>query len=503
MLKPFPLFGDHCIFPMDRELRIFGEADEESVVRATLRDTDGSPLETGCCEARGGRFLVLLPAVCDALTGLSLEISDGAETYTARDIATGLVFLAGGQSNMELPLCNADEGKDIIAAHEDPDLRWYMVPKESVPAKADAAQPGCRWEPMTPGSSPEMSGVGYFFAARLRRQLNLPIGIIGCYWGGTSVTAWMDEEALRQSAEGTRYLTEYAAQAGDKTMETWQAEEDVFEAAMDVWNKKVEEVRAAHPGIEWEDIEAQAGKCPWFPPVGPGSQYRPAGLAETMLKRVTPAALTAFLYYQGEDDTTRTDRYDLLLAGMVRRWRELFQNQELPFINMQLPMWIEKGHEEDYAWPRTRMAQHRVWRETRHSALTCLIDCGEFNNIHPTDKRTPGERMADEYLALAGDEAAALRLPPTALSKRTEDSTLTVLLDQPVHTVGGPADLFEVAGADGIFHPANAVIRQGTEIVLSSEEVPYPMAARYAYVSWAKVHVFGDNGMPLRPFEME
>lgn len=504
MFVPAPLFGDRCVLPMDRELRIFGRADDGALIRAVLSAADGTLLTCGETVAADGRFLCLMPAVMASQTGCTLMLTCESETIRCEEVAVGLVFLAGGQSNMELALWNADEGQELISRHDDSDLRYFNVPKSSVwDEAAEAAEAASHWEAIRPNVGGDMSAVGYFFAAKLRRNQHVPVGIVGCNWGGTSVTAWMDEEALLRTAEGARYLTEYRAQVGDKTLEQWRVENDAFQHGMDVWNAKVAEVRAAQPGVEWEEIERQAGKCPWFPPVGWGSQYRPAGLAETMLKRITPAALSGFLYYQGEDDTGRTTCYDVLLCSMIVRWRELFMNDQLPFINMQLPMHIEKGQAENYQWPVLRAAQQKTADLMANTRLACIIDCGEFNNIHPTDKRTPGERMADEYLAMTGDAQAEARLCPRAVKKAALPGKVTVQVDRPIHAVNGAPSLFEIAEADGRFVPASARIVDGMQIELTAEGAARPVMARYAFVSYAKVNVFGENGAPLRPFVMK
>lgn len=499
MFRPSSLFTPGCILPAGKELRIFGDAAEGSVITAVLTGHDGAVLTQGAADTVNGRFLCLLPAVAEPQTDCILTLSDGTDVFTIDGVAVGLLFLAGGQSNMELALWNADGGRDLVAAHDDPDLRYFNVPRMSVEnTEADTAMANARWSSIKPGTGGDMSGVGYFFARKLRRALNIPVGIIDCYWGGTSVTAWMDETCLRRTAEGARYLDDYAALAGDKTLDQWQAEEDAFQQEMSDWNGKVDALRTAHPGIAWADIEAAAGKCPWHPPVGPGSPYRPGGLAQTMLSRIVPVSLTAMLYYQGEEDAGKTALYDQLLCGMITYWRELFMDMQLPFLNMQLPMYAEQDQPEDGLWPALRLAQQKAADLSANSRLACIIDCGELGNIHPTDKLTPGERLADEYLAFTGDVDAAQRCCPRVLSRSVYGDRIRLTADMPLRSCDEPA-LFEIAGTDGIWHTARAVI-DSTMIDLSCADVPRPVSARYAWASYAVVNVFGENGAPLRPF---
>ena len=501
MFKVSPLFGDHAVLPRGKELRIFGSGEDGTRLTARLTDAAGSLLGEGVCTVREGSFLLHLPPQ-SARTGCTLTITGGAAEVISRDVAIGEVYLAGGQSNMELELQNADEGPCLIETHDDADLRYFNVPKRSMwneeAAKAEAAS---HWASIRPGMGRDMSAVAYFFAVKLRKTLGVPVGVIDCYWGGTSITCWMDEETLRQSAEGTRYINDYAALVGDKSMAQWQAEEDAFQAAMADWNARVAAAKAENPGMAWGEIMARCGPSPWNPPVGWGSPYRPGGLAETMLKRVAPAALTGMLFYQGEEDTWRTTRYAQLLADFIRYVRGLFRDEALPFINAQLPMFVntEESVYNDQ-WAELRQAQAQVAKQVAHTGLACLIDCGEVDNIHPTDKRTPGERLCDAALRVVHGLDAPKS--PEATGKYTVGNTLIVTLDAPVDFTREGDACAEIAGADGLWHTADITV-EGSALRLRSPAVPEPVAARYAHANWARVRLFGANGLPLAPFVLE
>lgn len=494
-----PLFGNDAVLARDKEIRVFGAADDGVTMRATLKDAFGITLAEASCAAEGGRFLLRLKPQ-PAQTGCSLTVTDGVESVMSSDIAIGEVYLAGGQSNMELELQNADEGPELIGKHLDHDLRYFNVPKKPVwDESAVEAEAQSHWESIRPGYGKDMSAVAYFFAVKLRKKLGVPVGIIDCYWGGTSITCWMDEVALRRTAEGQRYLDEYAQRSGDKTMEQYLAEEKAFGEYCEDWNRKADDLRKEKPDITWPEINGILGQMQWNPPVGPGAPYRPAGLVETMLKRVVPATLTGMLYYQGEEDSGRSSCYDELLVSAVKRWRELFMDEELPFLNVQLPMWIASDGVEDGCWGRLRHAQERAWKLLRHSGLAVIIDCGEFDNIHPTDKRTPGERLCEQALTVIYGEKG--QESPRATGKYAEGGVLTVTLTAPV-TARGEETLLEIAGQDGRYVKA-AVTVEGDRLRLTAPEVARPVAARYAHVNWGKVQLFGENGLPLAPFILE
>ena len=501
MLKPAALFTDGAVLCRRKEIRVFGEADDGAVVSVTLTDRRGALLAEAKCQSRGGKFLACLRPQ-EAQTGCCLFFCAGGETVTAEDVAIGEVWLAGGQSNMELELRNADEGETLIRTHCDPDLRFFNIPKIAVTGPEHRkANDETRWHAAAPGQGGENSAAAYFFARKMRDKMpGVPVGIIGCYWGGTSVTCWIDEGTLRTAAEGARYLDEYAAQSAGKTMESWLEEDRVFWDTIGRWENAVADYRKAHPDAEWKEVEAACGPAPWNPPPGPGSPFRPAGLAVTMVQEAAPAALSGIIYYQGEQDAEATDQYDTLMILLIRRWRELFRDAELPFLFVQLPMWLNWYAEDRRSWAKLRLAQAAVRDTVRNTGMICLLDEGEYGNIHPTNKRPVGERLAELAGAMLYGNG---KVSPRATGKYTEGRTLAVCLSAPVAAKDGKAPrLLEIAGEDGEYVPAEAEIRDA-ELLLSADGVENPVRARYAWTDWSdQVNLAGDGGLPLEPFDL-
>ncbi len=497
-----PLFRDRAVLCRNKEIRVWGTAEEGTRLTLILKNEWNQELGRDESTAKEGKLFFRLPPQ-KAQIKCSLTLSDGRDSVTYTDIAIGDVYLAGGQSNMELELQNADEGRDLIPLHSNPLVRYFNVPKFArfVP-EAEEANENARWLPVAPGTARDMSAVAYFFAMKLQPEIQVPIGIIDCYWGGTSVTCWMDEEALNRTAEGQRYLREYKEMWAGKSMEQYLAEEGAFFSGLDEWAKKADALKAAHPEYTAKEITAEIGPCPpWNPPVGEGSPFRPDGLVHTMLERVIPFTLTGVLFYQGEEDTWRTKRYDILLSSFILRLREQFEDNDLPFLNVQLPMWMDGAATEDSKlWPALRLAQQKVYRNLRNTGLAILLDQGEFDNIHPTNKRVVGERLYEEALHVIYQRKA--RLSPFALGKYAKDGKLHVTLSAPVFDRGEGKFLMEIAGEDGQFFPAEAV-PHGDEIILSCPTVPHPVMARYAWTDYAIVRLFGADGLPLAPFWVE
>ena len=499
MLEVASLFTDGAVLCRDKEIRIFGRADRGETVHARLEDAHGRTLAEAAALAGDGRFLVCLPPQM-AQAGCRLVLRCGTEQAAAEDVVIGDVYLAGGQSNMELELRDALGGTDPIP--DDPLLRFFNVPRIAMVCdEQQRALRGTRWQPVTRETAGYNSAVASWFGTAMRRKHpDIPVGIIGCYWGGTSVACWMDEETLESLTEGRRYLDDYAQKCAGITMEAFLEAEAEANRKMAAWTEAAEAYKATHPDASGEEIDGVLGKFPWNPPMGPGSPYRPAGLAESMLKEVFPATLTAVLYYQGEEDAWRTVHYDLLMEAMIRFWRNGFQAPELPFLFVQLPMWLDYGAEDLFQWAGTRLAQATVRDRVRNTGMICLLDEGEYGNIHPVNKRPVGERLAELAGQMLYGEG---EVSPRAVERWTSGDTMTIRLSAPVRTPDGEApQLLELAGEDGVFRPAEGRIADDL-LTIRAEGVEHPAAARYAWTDWSdRVNLFGENGLPLEPFRM-
>ena len=155
----------------------------------------------------------------------------------------------------ELELKDADGGINEIRSHENSLVRYYNVPKYArFTAEAEEANEHAEWHDIRPGEGRDVSAAAYFFAMKLQQHLNMPVGIIDCYWGGSSVTCWMDRETLESISEGQRYLKEFKKIAGRKTMAAYLAEGDAkLEATL---------IHCAHPPNRWMRAKPRRRRMP-------------------------------------------------------------------------------------------------------------------------------------------------------------------------------------------------------------------------------------------------
>ena len=215
--------------------------------------------------------------------------------------------------------------------------------------------------------------------------------------------------------------------------------------------------------------------------------------------RVAPYTLRGAFFYQGEQDSTpdRAPGYARLLTALIAQWRALFEDEKLFFVAAQLPRFGAEPSVED--WPAIRAAQQRVIDGTDNAALACLLDCGERDNVHPTDKQTPGERLAATALRHAYGmdvQADAPRLTDASL----QGDHLTLRFE---HTGGGlrvPENVRASLSVEGA--ELTGIHAEGGHLVLTLAESAGGVRVRYAQQNWVEAVIAGENGLPVFPFDI-
>lgn len=527
------VFSDHCVLQRDRNITIFGYADDGLRIKVTLCDSAGKILAENCGKSRGARWEVRLdPQAAQTGCSLTAECADSpakGARITLNDVAVGEVWLAGGQSNMEFELHNCEEGPAELAdADGGKNVRFYYTNK--IAWKDDKffeAERNTCWQTWESQWKTAWSAVGYFFAKKLAADLGVTVGVIGCNWGGTSASAWMRREYLEKDIELKTYLDEQTEATAGKSIEQQCAEYDAYEAENDIWQKKCAELYETVPGITWAEIEKRLGKCPWPGPKSCKNPYRPTGLYECMVSRIIPYTLRGVIWYQGESDDHKPHSYRKLFTNMIDNWRTDFQDDCLPFIFVQLPAHRYEQDKDFRHWCFIREAQQKVHDTVKNAWMTCALDLGQYNDIHPKAKKTVAERMENTALAtvygkISGEKALPPMLKDTLIKgsaviltfanasdgfeTRTDQKTLSeykAMEENQGNKFPENFTGFEIAGDDGVYYPAQFELGGKDapgKITLTSGNVPEPKSARYAWYNYGPATVFGKNGLPLAPF---
>ena len=527
------VFSDNMVLQRNRFISFFGDADDDFTVTVTLFNENGKILSQNKAASHDGKWKVKLePQSAQNNCKIDISATDGTASInkTFSNVCIGEVWLAGGQSNMEFELQNCTEGPDELTNQkDDPNVRFYYTNKIAWKDEHfyEAEKNTC-WQTWESNGKKSWSAVGYFFAKKLAQDLGCTVGVIGCNWGGTSASAWMKKDYLSVDDDLRTYLTEQEEATAGKSIEQQIKEYEDYEKEYSEWDKKYAKLWQEKPGISWEEAEKLLGKNPWPGPKSCKNPYRPTGLYECMLSRITPYTLQGVIWYQGESDDHKPQMYAKLFGMMIQNWREDFDNPELPFIFVQLP---EHRYEQDKDfkhWCLIREAQLKIHQTVKNAWMTCAMGLGQFSDIHPRAKKTLAERMEQNALANVYKKLPSENvLSPILKDYFSKDGKITLVFDnadngfsihddsqtlenyKKLEKIQGndvPSDFtgFEVAGIDGVYYPAKFAFG-GTDshlntIILCSSKVPQPVFARYAWYNYGPSPVFGKNGLPLSPF---
>lgn len=497
MLKVAAVFSNDMVLQRDKNVSVWGESDCDKV--------SVSVNELGICVdavCENGSWKATLPPM-KAQNSVTVVVKAGNEQKTFTNVAVGEVWLCGGQSNMELEIRNAKDGKELLSSlTPDCNVRFYYTQKQGMICdEFYKIEENTCWQTASEENSQAWSAVGLHFGMMLAKELGVTVGLIGCNWGGTSASAWLDREAMLSDKDTAVYVTEYEEKIAGKTLEECIREYDEYCEYDRLWNEKSAKYYAEHENPSWDEVQEACGKNLWPGPMGPKNPFRPCGLYETMLMRVCPYTLRGFTYYQGESDDHRPDTYYKLLRMLITRWREEWGDDELSFLIVQLPM-FKFEYDPDYKhWVKIREAQMRAFRTIKNTGIAVISDCGEFNNIHPVDKKPVGERLALQALYSTYGRSDVSAFGPLFKDVLYKENELELCFDNAENglVVKGELTGFEIAGQDKVFCTAQAKV-EGSRIILSCDKVTKPLYARYDCFNWCVPCIFGTNGIPLAPF---
>ncbi|MCQ2532421.1 MAG: sialate O-acetylesterase [Saccharofermentans sp.] len=521
------IFKDGMVFQRDREIRVFGEAPEEKFVAAYIRDAEGNAVASGDTDEvyEDGFFLICIPAL-RAGGPYEMEVVAGSKRtrFKITNIYVGEVWLAAGQSNMEYPLGRSENAKRVIQNVHDTNIHFYNIPVYGNYDDEQAlAEENSKWEVINSDTCYDMSAVAFYFARKIETFIkehhvegkDLHFGIIGCYLGGTSIASWQSMESLEATKEGRKYIEMYR----DELNQLPEADEEKavaeYKKQLAEYKVKIEGILKENPYISYLEADRKIGKTiPWPPPPTPTSIRRPSALFDTMLLRIVPYGLRGVIFYQGETDADdHADEYAVVLKSMINEWREAFWDEKLPFIFCQLPMYTSKDRKymeyDDMNWPKLREQQSIVARSMTNVYMAVLTDCGEFDNLHPADKRTPGERLAQLALKfIYGYESLPAVAPYVIFVRQGEGVEITFGGDfkslNLEHNYSAAQSGFELAGPNGKFFPAEASVGfDGKTIVCTCKKVKRASKVRYAYYSYGTANLISDKGLAAEPFQID
>ena len=267
--------------------------------------------------------------------------------------------------------------------------------------------------------------------------------------------------------------------------------------------------------VSYEGMPVSTARTPNLPTV----------LYNAMIKPLAPFAIKGAIWYQGESNAEKAYRYRDLMQSMILDWRALW-GYDFPFYITQLCGYqAVRNTPGDDNWAELREAQDMATRALDKCGMACIIDLGEAEDIHPIRKQEVGERLARlslkadygkkvvadgprfESYKINGssviirftDVAGGLRTIPTGDFAKERYGTLNEMVNK---AESGVLTGFQIAGPDRVWHWADARI-EGDKVVVSSPDVPHPLAVRYAWSINPVCNLYNSEGLPAWPFRTD
>lgn len=535
--KVASVFSDHCVLQRNKDINVFGSVDSDCVITITLSDSQHKVLSKNKREIKTQeeiKWIVQLESQeenenCSLKIDCYFTQSNISRAKLFEDISIGEVWIAGGQSNMEFELQNCTEGpKELKSKNGGKNVRFYYTPKNAwMDEKYYEAEENACWQVWNQEKAKNWSAIGYLFAKQLSADIKCTVGIIGCNWGGTSASAWMDESYLRADKDLETYITDQENAVKGKSIDQQCKEYDDYEIEFAKWNGEFSKLWEKDHNISWESAEKILGKNPWPGPASCKNPYRPCGLYKTMFQRISPYSAKGVLWYQGESDDHKPKMYAKLFTTMIKNWRIDQGDGSLAFIFVQLPIHRYMMDKDFKHWCLIREQQQMVHESVKNVWMTVALDKGQFNDIHPKSKKDIALRMEQIALAKVYDKDSSKQVlsPMLESSLVLEDKIILTFananngfeIHKDTETLNNYIELekiqgcnlpegftgFEIAGEDKLFYPANFTFAKGknqNKIILESKNVPHPLYARYAWYNYGPVTVYSKAGLPLAPF---
>ena len=370
-------------------------------------------------------------------------IISGYNEIIINDVLIGEVWLCSGQSNMEMSASwGIENGEEAIAEANHPTIRFFKVEKSS----ADGPQDHIigKWEVCTPETMKENSAVAYFFATQLQENIkNTPVGLIISAWGGTPAEIWIPEEVF----ENDKVLAEAA-------------------------NK-----------LQPQD---------WGP-------TQPAKAFNAMIYPIAGYNLAGTLWYQGESNVGSLV-YDKTLSALITSWRTLWE-ANFPFYIVQIAPY-DDGYKH-YGSVIIRDAQRKVSSALENTEMVVVSDISPTDDIHPKNKKSVGQRLAN--IALKKQYQAIDNLvehPELERVVYNKENAVIHFKNADGLFIKGTASLFEIAGEDNVFYPAKTKLKDQT-ILVYSNKVKQPFSVRFAWGNALQSNVFNRADLPASSFTTE
>lgn len=439
------IFSDNMVLQQNAQVNVWGKATpgEKVTVKASWADKAVTAKATA-----NGKWTLKLKTP-DAMTNQSITVS-GENTITINNVLIGEVWLCTGQSNMEFPVSRHPDVKwktgmlnetEEMKDADYPEIRLFHVEHQLAPGGEVDDCEG-RWLVCNPKNLYDFSAVGFVFGRKLHKELKMPVGLIQSTWGGTHAESWTKLDVMKKDPLYADVLKDFA-------LEGVKQEKNYCKVPATLWNGMI------HPILGY--------------------------------------TVKGNIWYQGESNSVRADKYQQVFTNMINSWRKEWKQPDMPFYFVQIA--------PQYGQPATiREAQLKTWQSgLKNVGMAVITDVGDSLDIHPRNKTVTGERLAAWALAKQYGKDVTYS-GPLFKAMKIEGNKAVLSFDYVGEGLmtpdNEPIKGFIIAGADRRFYPATTVIK-GDKLEVSAPQVTEPVAVRYAYCNFFRVNLYNKEGSRL------
>ncbi len=525
------LFQSNMVLQRDKPLNIWGWADSGEAVSVAFA---GQQVQAKAAADRLWQ-VTLRPVPADSKPQ-AMTIKGKSKILALENILVGDVWILGGQSNMEFPISNVDDGEMEIVSANFPQIRLLTMPVgkgfasvrsfERLHEWSDWSSRHFRkgdWDVCSPETVRDFSAIGYIFGRRVHMASGVPIGLIDASIGGTTVETWTPEEVVRkvEGAETRAMLKEW-----DDRIAAFDPQAD-RKARIAAYENRLKNLKA-----KGQPIPADSQPPSDLRPGPVADRNRPGYCYASVIKPLRGLAVAGAVFHQGYNNafngSVGARMYYQVFGQMIAAWRDTFSDLQLPFCIISLctdgqPQTLDNFLVPMYdAGVYIREAHYKTFCDLRNAGDKSVGFASSFDLrkawYHPQIKIPAGERaakwaLATRYGLFKGRDAEAWWLPPEIKKVEIADATMRLTMSTEVKTrddSDGRMLGFAIAGADRRFYPAqvdwlanntkdnrNRPQYDRSILVLSNRFVPKPLHYRYAWARNPMANIVNSRGVPL------
>lgn len=463
---PLP-YSDNMILQHNSPLKIRGKGnagDKVTVAIAQQKHTTAV--------SKNGQWEIILSPI-KAGGPYTLIVSSGRKTLKYENVLAGEVWLCSGQSNMGFTLKGTLTGKVDIPNSANPNIRFFnMKPRWTTNTVEWDAQSmdslnhlqyykNTKWVECSSATASSFSGVAYYFGKMLQDSLKIPVGLICNAVGGSPAESWIDRSTL----------------------------EHQFPAILRDWlqNDYIQEWARERAALNIKKAEGKLQRHP----------FEPCYLYESGILPLESFPVKGVIWYQGESNAHNWEVHEKLFELLVNSWRMNWKNENMPFYYVQLSS-LERP-----SWTWFRDSQRRIMNKIPFTGMAVSSDQGDSLDVHPTNKKPVGERLARWALHHTYDKSHIT--PSGPLFKNMENKNGVIWVNFEYGTGLKTSDnqslrSFEIAEVEGLYYPATAEI-VGNQVRLSNENIRIPRFVRYGWQPFTRANLVNMDELPASTFQ--